>query len=353
MRMNTDLTRTDSGERNIPDEIERLTEALSAQTGLDEPSAKTAMFYAVITHRTEELVNCPILVISGPSSTGKTTTLNALKLLVKEPREIDGRNTPAVTRDELFEAHTAVVEEADDIDEKLLQARYAQGNPEIKINRAMGPGYIKTSASIYGATILHRRKPFRDHATLSRAITLTTRPKSGDVTPFDPKAFEGMQLEIDALAGVIPWSAIPPSTGGRVTDTWEPLMQVANELGDEEWILWADEQVEAAKRVLSAGQAEEAQAIVFRTMLTLALGGSTDTSAVPLERIQLSEIRHELAKEGIDYTAWQVGQVMEDLGLEKRQVGGQIWVYTDGAEQMVSVALTLGIEDYWVKANEA
>ena len=74
-------------------------------------------------------------------------------------------------RDLLRAERTALIDEADGIPEDLLTKRYSRASSFLMVKRSKGNGKFEDSTlDLFGATAIHRRKPFADRAVLGRSV---------------------------------------------------------------------------------------------------------------------------------------------------------------------------------------
>ncbi len=203
------------------------------------------------------------------------------------------------------------------------------------MKRTTGTGWFDSSVTYFGATVLHKRKPFNDAATVNRAIVIKTRNKPGNyhVSEIPDSLREGLkQLCSQSLQK---FAELPDmSITGRAADTWKPLIAVAATCGDIEWLMYSLKEVKKAVAKLKLGQEFEPEAEVFN-----ALVASSKKAMVPL-----SEIRDKLEKEcNWQPSAWAVADMVRDLGFEVKTSHGERKVVID-KELLEAKARELGIE---------
>ena len=331
--------------------IDQFASELSACTGLSMHDAKTVAYWAVQTHGMNELLKTPGLVVLGPSSTGKTTTMNALIEVVLNPDKASGENSDATARDEFKEGGTAIVEEADDIDEKLVRDRYDRGQAIRSVKRAGSRGkWTQDKFSIFGPTAMHRRVSFKDHAVNARVITVRTRPK-GMVKPYDPGVFQGLRDAVVGLAHDVDWPKVSASTGIRSGDTWAPLLAVAEAVRDEEWLVYSNTQIVKAESALAEGQAEEHEPRVLDAVVALAT--RSGQSGPPRETVSLKEVTETFNGSERDLSSRQVGDIVRDeLGLSTEKKGGVIRILTGGRGGLQGAAERIEAEDLWLDDDQ-
>lgn len=266
-----------------------------------------------------------------------------------EPIWLDGRLSKAEFRDSLEQNTTALVDEADEIHEDWLTKRFARQSAQMSVKRARKTGWKSEPLNLFGATALHRRKPFGDPAVLSRSIVVMT--KRSLVVPFDAASFEAHAEQVRDVAAKISWQEVPESAGDRIADTWEPLRVVARHLGDESWLGFADEQMGRARANLSLGQEEEPRQVVFRTFLALTLEVGEFGEEELRDRVALADITKALPDDQ-KQNSWAVGDILRDLGFETGTTGGTQYVHYGDVEKLVEAGRALGLEDEWLDKQD-
>ncbi|MFC1846147.1 hypothetical protein ACFLYM_01875 [Chloroflexota bacterium] len=169
--------------------ITNYTNDITSACGLDANQAKTAVYWAIATHALDRQEIMPILVISGPYSSGKSTLISLIRQICHQPRPLDGEMSKAELRDKLEVNTTALIEEADKVDEQLILKRYAKQTSNTSVKRgSASQGWTSKEMTLFGGTVLHRRIPFKDPAIDSRSIAIKTSYKPGNYlvvkTPF-------------------------------------------------------------------------------------------------------------------------------------------------------------------------
>jgi hypothetical protein len=150
--------------------------AIMGASGITKEQAKTCLYYVMATHfLPDKLDIMPILAIIGPQGTGKTELLLQLGKMVNSPKVIKAK-TYAVLRDKLGDTTTALLDDADKIDEEILINRYSKKDGVIdhKVNRG-GSYWVMEKTNVFGATITTKREPFKDSAVTSRSIIVKTK----------------------------------------------------------------------------------------------------------------------------------------------------------------------------------
>jgi energy-coupling factor transporter ATP-binding protein EcfA2 len=328
--------------------VANAAELLQTVAGLDHQQAKAVAYWALAAHAVKELQQFPMLAIRGAAGTGKTTILKTLNELCKgaSPALVDGSvATVPIIREEMRDRRVMLIDEADRVSERLLIKRFDRAIAAQKVNVKVAGEWSKKDSSIYGATALHKRLPFRDHATTSRSVEIkTARKGKGEIRAATDDELTKAAAGLEALARSIDWKAA--RGGGRIADTWAPLLHAARTLSDEDWLAWADKEMMRADLALQQGAEEEPTGLVFSTFLRLALGGGSE----PAERVGLADLRKDLDGQGSNYTSQQVGALLRELGFDVRKVGGTTWAYTGGKQNLVAVGKVLGGQDDWLAA---
>lgn len=297
-------------------------ETLKRASGITEAQAKTCFYYAVATHLLEKVVDLskagpeeealahiPLLVFLGPHATGKTSLLKQMEKLVWKPKLI-GAQSGATLRDELEGAGTALIDEADNADERYLIRRYSRDTAEVVWNESLGDRkWERHRANIFGATVLARRLPFKDPATKSRAITIATRyrPGSYGITEVDK---EGIVKLAKRTKGTV-------TASQRIRDNWAPLQAVASALGDKPWLSYADEEIEKDTRALMAAQSFEPAEALLLVLREEMVRVQADSQCLVEGDVLLSKLKDSLKREfDINLNISQIHQVLEHLGFK-------------------------------------
>ncbi len=239
--------------------------SVQATCGLSTNEAKTIIYYSVATHGIQRMQIMPILVLRGPQGTGKSTIMELLKQMAYSPKLIDGRVSPAVLRDSLKYETTALIEEADGVDEELLIRRYSRQTSKTAVKRGSAmQGFKDEQFDMFGATILHRRVPFKDAALDSRSIVIKTVYKPGG---YSMSTLSSSSLR--QIADSADWGNPLGLPTGRVTDAWRPLFQAALACKEKDWLVYAVNEVNKGNERLMAGQKYEPENALVYSLQTL------------------------------------------------------------------------------------
>lgn len=325
-------------------------------TGLNRLDSYTLICYAGLSYSLQHLPQCPTLVLFGAMSTGKTTALEILSEIAvnsphgHEPMRMLEHPTSAVLRDCMDDNPIVIVQEADKIDEALVKGRY-----ERYIHRTNRMTGMKTIAPVnqglFGILALHKRDPFTDPATDSRCIILNTKVKDSTQVKRYRKGTLGILPPIlDPLSSVFPASQIYNLPAGRPAYNWGIIDLVAQTLPYQEpgWITYKDERVKTDIQTTTQGQDEEPAALIW--------GQITEISVVyPIAgppfyslfkgRIPIQDIRDRLNTKGYEFSSWQLGQIVRNIGFEMKKQGGTIYIYPKSLDNIIKVGKVIGVED--------
>ena len=320
------------------DVIDNLVTTIQKATGLTTGQAKASVYWSAATYRLGDLDFLAMLNIEGAAGTGKSTLLEIIKELSYKPVEVgcDGISLAAL-RDKLMQARhgTIIAEEADKAAspskaEGYFRARCSKGTANLEIKRETEKGWIQDPRSIFGASALHRREPFRDQAVQSRVIIIRTRHKEGTFikTKIDDQTKEmvrNLAKNIDLKAR----PAIPGNIAGRVVDVWQPLLLIAQSVKDRDWLLWAWNEMELADSELRDGHSYEPGALVLARVVELLSEEPAGKfrKLKPQEQMQRIRVDDDIArylqKNSLPYTnPWQISRILKNLGFEVQRIGG-------------------------------
>ena len=310
--------------------------AVQMASGLDDNVAKACVYYAVGTYGLEQLETYPILVLLGPAGTGKSSAMQVMKQLANRPIWLPTRLTKASLRDELGNAKnaTAFIEEADNVDEEIIANRYSRETAKTGVKRTVPPGgWVDTKVDYFGATVLHRRQPFKDLAISSRSIAVRTRNRLGNYQI--PNVDESYRENIRKLWEQAKEHLSRYQSSSRAGDVWKLLIAVAITVGDSEWLAYALGEVTKATESLRFGQEFEPEQAVVSAII-----GHSEK-----EMVALFSIREWLKREyNWQPSAWTLGDIIRNLGFEVKTSHGERKVVIN-KKLLSEVVANLGIED--------
>ena len=145
--------------------------------------------------------------------------------------------------------------------------RYSRQSASISVKQKSQGDYQQKKINLFGATALHRRKPFKDPAILSRSIVLRTKSKKGGVEPYKAEDFQPFVSVLQALAEKVNWEHVVERGGDRISDTWAPLLEVDAIFGGDWTGTFAAAEMEKARVNLNLGQDEEPSQAVFSALM--------------------------------------------------------------------------------------
>ena len=264
--------------------LEPYYKAMTTASGLTDEEARLCVTYAIVTHLDFDRI--PALVFRGALGTGKSEALEQLAKMCNEPKEIKS-HTRASLRDALNNCKTAIIDEADNIDEALIRDRFAKSAGIVHYKKLIRRGIWQDMTAItFGASILTRRIPIADTALRSRCIIIETKNKEGDYhqTDIDNREFKQIVSMINL-----------PNTvaSDRVYETWEAVFAVAYAIRDTGLIVYFTEEMEKGKRNLNDNQEYDATAACLGALVGLATDSFGNTITEP-KWIHLNEIRNAI-----------------------------------------------------------
>lgn len=329
-------------------------------TGVAERERKKLVYYTLATHSIAFALLFSLAVLRGVQGTGKSWAMRIARLFAYNPLPFNAQgSTLPVFRDFLTAAHggTAVIEEADSVwkgntwFESLLSDRYHRDSAKVALKVPGGDGgYVTQEKPSFGASIVHRRTPFKNSALEGRSIIIRFRPVHGGDFLKMGKDWESQLGNDEAVSGIqgvtfqLPPIGQPPGQiDGRIWDTYGPVLGVARILGDSEFEEEMIEEMEVATMTLREGQAmAELEPIAVRMLIQcISENGKLNFG----KGVLLNKIGDTIEKnEGIKVNSFQLGAIFNELAFEKHKSHGYIKVYPSPAK-LVEVCTLLGIED--------
>lgn len=223
---------------------EQMQGRLYDSTGLEAYERKLITLWTLATHSLLSLHEFPLLDLWGKSHTGKSTTQEIISQFCRKPLRISLRGmSSAMIRDKFVEAKgaTIIIDEADaawkDSEsrfEQMLSDRFSR-TTAVESHKAQVEGknaWKSQTNSYFGATCVHRRKPFHDIALDNRALIIPFAPMYGrdllDVAKDQPTALEGFTFEL-------PQVNKPSGIAGRVFTCYRPILAMLQILQDLEF----------------------------------------------------------------------------------------------------------------------
>ena len=317
--------------------IDKLTDLICSMSGWTTNEAKTIVYWCIATYGYDKVRKFPVLVFFGRKNSGKSTALNIVMELSKMPPNSKDRIemvlnpnlSDAVRRDKISAGGTHVAEEADSIDEMIINKVFDKFTGLSTVNRAYGQSQFgKENITVSTALAMHRRQPFQDPATTSRCIMLFTKKLRGGLTANgkvepDTNLIAEYLPEVEELADSLSdmWSEIP-EFAGRAQELWNPLIFVAERAGDEGFIEYADSEIKEAIRFDAEQDLDEPDPAVFRTILELTVSNSGNFS----DRVATKEVRTNLKQDEIELTSQNINAIADRLGFEVKNHAGRMYI---------------------------
>jgi len=307
--------------------------ALSHSTGLKDRDQKLVVYWTLATHALPSLNTFPLLALLGKMGTGKSQTLSVVENFSRHPGQLSlrGMTGPAI-RDKFVECYegTAIVEEADqawkDADstfENLLSDRYQRQSATASHKVARNDKTWETlSQKYFGASILHRRIPFRDAALDGRTICVRFRADSSrKYRPFDtrdPWNVEG-KLLVENLVVELPEVEQPDGIAARIFNTYSPLLAVARLCGDEDFEKQALGRMQQDTLELREAQSSEPDGLVLGAIVEAVFGAGTPD----FRNIKLSTLSESIWRNHrFPFRPRQIGPIARELGFETKPSHG-------------------------------
>jgi hypothetical protein len=247
-------------------QLQPYVEALKRASSLNENEAKLCVYYAILTYKIEEVRLFPVLTLRGDPSTGKSSLMKVMAQLVNKPvpnpmgfLNLDGwqglklNDTFPSLRDGLKENTTAFIEEGDASykkNESLIADRYSRQTAIVRYKKEEAIGHSQAGADIFGASIIHKRRGYKDPATTTRSIFILTNLECDRIhsttvfTNEEKEDFANMARAINLLT-------LDGNT--RAHDLWYPLVGLAMNTRDYAWGSWAVGEVEKQTRLQDSG----------------------------------------------------------------------------------------------------
>lgn len=294
--------------------LEAINKAITTMlgaSGLTPNQAKTIIYYSTATHLEVDIQ--PILCFFGPAGTGKTSAMEQQQPYLCGAKQSRGK-TKSSLREDLANTKTIIIEEGDRVDEELIRDRYSKRTSNIAVMREDISGWSNQERNIFGATVIHKRRPFEDVAIRSRTIFIKTKRRSGNyqikaVSDEEVKAISDIAKRVDLTTDL---------TSERIADTWRPLILVAKSVGDYEWIEYAKQQMEIDEKSLLAGQGYEPGQAVLLTLKSLMImeGGV-------YKDVKIRDVKRELQDNfDVRLLIYQIDQMVLDLGFNVTKPSG-------------------------------
>lgn len=328
-------------------------EALNDASQIGLNNALTATYWRIGSLKIKEVSKYPGLAFVGPSGSGKSTNMGALKQMdIASSVTVSCiRLSTAEARDQLAGARdlTVFCEEFDQLSDPksayiLFHSRSDRDLSKlaVKIQSATNGPYHSETVDVFGATVVHSRNSFDDPALGSRFITLPTRHQKGPFTPYRNVG------DVREIAKSLVLQDQPPGEG-RIHDTWWPVLCVAAQLDDNQWLEWASGQIKMEQEALLEAAEYDRKSVILGRIIEVVWSRSQH-EVDPWFRINIhSEISEYLRVRGYpDITPWQVNSELNSLGLKTIRSGGRRWLFPTPL-RLILACQKSGYEDEWIE----
>ena len=335
-----------------------IAEQLSGAAKIPLNEAKKLVYWRAASIRIKDFQKFPGIALIGPSGSGKSTLMNGLRDMDPQSSATISciRLSTAEARDQLADAYdkTVFCEEFDQLSDPssayiLFHSRTERLLSHLVLKRqerTNGP-YVRQDLDVFGATIVHSRNDFDDPALVSRFLSVHTAHRPG---PYPVAMVESVS---DIAASLVLEPYVPSQ--GRSEETWTPVLQVAQAVGDVDWIAWGQEQIMLAQEALLEAAEYDRKSLVLGRIIEIVSHrdelANKSVNVDPWQRINLgADVSEHLRKGGYpDITAWQVNAAINSLGLKTVRSGGRRWLFPTPIRLMLACQQA-GYEDEWVEA---
>jgi hypothetical protein len=302
-------------------------ESLIGATKLTLTYAKTLVYWRLTNPHVEQMRFIPKLALVGPSGSGKTTNMEAAKAMPGESSPIVpcALLTMATCRDLLAEWKNKlfIADEADDLRPDVNMLFMARSNREMALINYKEPisqnKYKQSVADIFGPTLIHHRNEIEDPAQSSRSIQIFTRYEDGPFTEFE--------ADLDALNSIKLDMSSVPRYGGRELTTWAPVLYVAEQVGDHEFVREILAEMEVQKQLLREKSEYDTASLVLSMVVQVV------ASKTHMHRWDRIDIEHEIGQPIRDdfpnLSPLTIASTLRSLGFYTERRGGRRVLYPE------------------------
>ena len=339
-------------------------EAFKKASSLNDNESELCVYYCILTYKILGQLLFPILVLFGEHGSGKSAIIRVMLQLVNNPIP-DPKDFPNLDhwvglkindtypslRDALVENTTAFIEEGDadfKKHEQLIADRYSRQTAVVSQKKPEAIGYSQGKARIFGATVIHKRRGFKDSATTSRSIFIRTKyepEKAHSDTIFTDKQkedFRNLARSIDIY---------PLNGNARAHDLWYPLMGLAINVGDGNWALWAGEQVlKQIKGHAAGGNFDPQKALILGVLSRAVIEDENSNLVFKYGKYDLSQIKASIDQNlGVQLSVNEIEFGLQQMDFEVKRRKGIPRVEVT-AQKLKRACVDLGIDDEAVSA---
>ena len=338
-----------------------VTDLIHQAAGHDLYQCRKLAYYAVCTHYVKDYNVFPGLAIYGAPGTGKSDTIDVLKLTCGKVVPITGETTTDAALKACMkqaELGTLVIEEADSVTsraiENILVTRYSRSSADVKQMVSDGKDWKLAAAGSFGATICHRRNLFRDPALIRRVITVQTKRKKGTYIKVTKETHGGLIAEYHRQLGFQPeWPKITNEwdVEPAIIDCYKPLIALAKLINDTEFLeALVDEMRKASSRLIKEEEYLDNQ-VLLKVLIGLVANKVKETIPTNRLNIEINLIDPAVTKEfgfscpTVKLSANQRNRILrEDLGFDIRSSHGKNRLYLN-IPQLIKTCEDNAVED--------
>ena len=302
---------------------------LEQSTSLTALSRKLITYWTLATHSLPTLETFPALVLQGALQCGKSTTMRIIESFAYKPKpaEVLRNMTLAGIRSylETSQNQTVFFEESDSAlhDEEKAYESFIGDRTSKRTARSKVKTHSDANAwsldghGFFGATVLHKRQPWRDPSVTSRCIIIDFYPNhTRTYKRFSPKAAGTADVAKQAQALELklnPDDFLSPLSS-RITDYYAPLLAVANLLKDKELERELAAHLEAANEEIREAQGDEpSHAILAALLVEIFTEGPEGPPEWGYKRI--SSLNKHLREAEQPLSSRQIASILRHLGL--------------------------------------
>lgn len=326
-------------------EIKQLIREFDEITLIPLIDVKKLVYFAISTHAHQRLNKFPLLRFYGPTESGKSDLCHMLKDLCRSPaifEDIKAWTDPTIKK-ELQNANaergTCILDEADNFPNNLYEAVFEKANSIVKKMERQGANWVAVPMDVWAPLVLNGRRDLGDASRQNRTIEITTRHHiSGAPSGYVEESFEKYRVHCYVIAQSINWNEVDTNQGQRFLQKWAPLKAVASYLGDEDFLVYLDEEFEESRRRRAEERSEEIVPQTIAAIIKLCY----ESKDFP-NKLRLSAIQNEIEQ----FTIREVGKTVVMLGLDKH-VSGVTWVRHLTPKKLKAIADENGYQDDWL-----
>jgi len=217
-------------------------------------------------------------------------------------------------RDGLGKTVTALLDDADDIDEKILINRYSKTDSAVEHKVQVERKWKTKKTDVFGATIITKREPFKDSAVTSRSIFIRTKHVDGN---YVLKNFSKACIKLNNKAEEIDLEEMGEDTSQRVKNNWMPLQAIARYFKDKEWLEYSKKEVQGSTRILRVGQTYEPEQATLQVLKEKIKSAKFSTGDMLTDNVELKGIKDDLrAHFDVNLKVIQIEELLRGLGFK-------------------------------------